>query len=146
MSRFRRLDRYVVGSHGRAMSLDGHQLIGDRVLDASGEGVLVACDERVELGQRVFVSYPVPRSELVFDAETEVVRIVRGEREGDPGYCAGLRFVAFDRRDRLALGIDLRELPLVPRRVRWDATRATPIPLTHVKRAVVVRPIMQVGA
>lgn len=109
----------MLGARGQAVALDGFRLIGDRILDASAEGVLLACDDRVALGESVILSFPVPNSDLVFDAEAEVVRVIRGERDGDPGYCAGLRFVDFDRRDRLALGLDLRALPLVPRNVRW---------------------------
>ncbi len=100
VARFRRTDRHLVSSRGQAVSLDGFRLVGERFLDASAEGVLLACDERVELGEPVLVSFPLPGSDLVFDAETEVVRIVRGERPGDPGYCAGLRFTSFDRRAR----------------------------------------------
>lgn len=137
--RFRRTSRHRVGARGQAVALEGFRLIGERILDASAEGALVACDDRVELGEAVVLSFPVPGSSLVFDAEAEVVRVVRGEREGDPGYCAGLRFVGFDRRDRLALGVDLRALPLAPRQVRWDATRA------KARSSVAVRAIRSVG-
>jgi hypothetical protein len=123
--RFRRTARHVVGARGQAVALDGFRLIGERILDASAEGVLLACDDRVAVGDAVMVSFPVPDSELWFDAEAEVVRVLRGEREGDPGYCAGLRFVGFDRGDRLALGVDLRALPLVPRQVRWGTTQTS---------------------
>lgn len=121
--RFRRTARHVVAARGQAVALDGFRLIGERILDASAEGVLLACDDRVAIGEAVIVSFPVPDSELWFDAEAEVVRVLRGEREGDPGYCAGLRFVGFDRRERLELGVDLRALPLVPRQVRWGASK-----------------------
>lgn len=142
-ARFRRTDRHLVASRGQAVSLDGFRLVGERFLDASAEGVLLACDERVELGEQLVVSFPVPGSELVFDAEAEVVRIVRGERPGDPGYCAGLRFTSFDRAERLALGVDLRALPLVPRHLRWGTER--PVPLRKVKGPVVIRAVVPVG-
>lgn len=120
--RYRRYTRHLLRSRGQAVALDGFRLIGERILDCSAEGVLLACDDGVTLGESVIISFPVPKSPLVFDAEAEVVRIIRGERDGDPGYCAGLRFVGFDRRDRLALGVDLRSFPQVPRRLRWGAT------------------------
>jgi hypothetical protein len=155
-ARFRRTERHLLGSRrpgseaqsvrGQAVALDGFRWLGDRFLDASAEGVLLACDTRVELGEAVVVSFPVPGSDLVFDAEAEVVRIVRGEREGDPGYCAGLRFTAFDRRDRLALGVDLRSLPLVPRQLRWDAPKPIPLARPASPSVVVVRPVRVVGA
>ena len=134
-SRYRRTARHLVATRGQAVALDGFRLIGERILDASAEGVLLACDDGVAIGETVIVSFPVPNSELVFDAEAEVVRLVRGEREGDPGYCAGLRFVGFDRRERLALGLDLRALPLAPRRVRWGAGMKPPAGGV-VKRAI----------
>jgi hypothetical protein len=144
-TRYRRTSRHLlIGIRGQAVSLDGFRYLGDRFLDASGEGVLVACDDGVALGEKVVVSFPVPRSELVFDAEAEVARIVLGEREGDPGYCAGLRFTHFDRKDRLALGVDLRALPLVPRTIRWGRAplaRPAPVPPVHV----LVRPIVRVA-
>ncbi|MDQ3033709.1 MAG: PilZ domain-containing protein [Myxococcota bacterium] len=120
-ARYRRTARHALAARGQAVALDGFRLIGERILDASAEGVLLACDDRIAIGESVILSFPVPNSDLVFDAEAEVVRIVRGERDGDRGYCAGLRFVDFDRRDRLALGLDLRSLPLAPRQVRWGA-------------------------
>lgn len=118
--RTRRTDRHVVRARGQAVALESFHLIGERFLDCSAEGALVACDAEVKLGDLVMVSFRVPGSALHFDAESEVVRIIRGERPQDPGYCAGVRFLDFDRRDRLALGVDLRALPLVPRILRWD--------------------------
>ncbi len=152
--RYRRTMRHLLRSRGQAVALDGFRLIGERILDCSAEGVLLACDDGVTLGESVIISFPVPRSRLIFDAEAEVVRIIRGEREGDPGYCAGLRFVDFDRRDRLALGVDLRAFPQIPRRLRWGtntrselsvrASEATPwgaskrvLSPTVIKRAIV---------
>lgn len=140
-TRFRRASRHLVSSFGQAVALDGFRLIGERFLDASAEGALVACDAEVALGDELVVSFQVPGSSLVFDAEAEVVRIVEGLRPRDPGYCAGLRFTRFDRRDRLALGVDLRGLPPVPRHVRWGH-RPAPV---RASPGVVVRPIMRVG-
>jgi hypothetical protein len=147
--------RHLLRSRGQAVALDGFRLIGERILDCSAEGVLLACDDGVTLGESVIISFPVPKSSLVFDAEAEVVRIIRGERDGDPGYCAGLRFVDFDRRDRLALGVDLRSFPQVPRRLRWGSTTRSehgedeevidlawsPKPAT---RSVISRPILAI--
>jgi hypothetical protein len=95
----------------------------------------------VALGEELVVSFAVPGSSLVFDAEAEVVRIIEGFRPRDPGYCAGLRFTRFDRRDRLALGVDLRGLPPVPRQVRWGHRPAA----SRAASTVVVRPIMRIG-
>lgn len=120
--RCRRMSRHLISTRGEVVALDDFELVGNRILDASAEGALIACDRRVELGQNIVLSFPVPGSGLVFDAEAEITRIIHGMRTGDPGYCAGVRYTDFDRRDRLALGIDLRRLPLAPRRVRWSIT------------------------
>jgi len=140
-TRFRRAPRHLVSATGQAVALDGFRLIGERFLDASAEGALVACDAAVALGEELVVSFAVPGSSLVFDAEAEVVRIIEGFRPRDPGYCAGLRFTRFDRRDRLALGVDLRGLPPVPRQVRWGHRPAA----SRAASTVVVRPIMRIG-
>lgn len=108
----RKTTRYVVKARGQAVD-DGFRLVGERVLDASATGCLLACDRQVERGERLLVSFQVPATGLWFDVEAEVVRVVRGHREGDPGYCAGLAFRDFDREARLALGLDLREHPRV---------------------------------
>jgi hypothetical protein len=104
----RKTTRYVVKARGQAVD-DDFRLIGERVLDASATGCLLACDRRVERGQTLLLSFQVPSSGLWFDVEAEVVRVVQGKREGDPGYCAGLAFRGFERDARLALGVDLRE-------------------------------------
>jgi hypothetical protein len=109
----RKTTRHVVRARGQAVDLDRFALIGDRFLDVSAEGCLVACDDQVRAGQRLMVSFQLPSTGLWFDAEGEVVRVIEGWRNGDPGYAAGVRFVSFERRTRLELGIDLRELPQI---------------------------------
>lgn len=142
-SRFRRTPRHLLSSRGQAVALDGFRLIGERFLDASAEGVLVACDTEVGLGEEMVVSFAVPGSPLIVDAEATVVRIVEGFRPEDPGYCAGLRFTRIERRDRLALGVDLRALPPAPRHIRWGRRPAGSLPLPP--SSVVLRPIMPIG-
>jgi hypothetical protein len=110
----RRTTRHVLHARGQAVDARHFTLLGERILDASGEGCLLACDAEAKVGQRVFVTFQMPRRGTWFDAEAEVVRVIQGNRYGDPGYCAALRYVAFSRRERLALGVDLRAHPLVP--------------------------------
>ncbi|GAB4213027.1 MAG: hypothetical protein OHK0013_36430 [Sandaracinaceae bacterium] len=109
----RKTTRYVVQARGQAVDLDGFRLVGERVLDASATGCLLACEREVRKGQRLLLSFELPATGLWFDVEADVVRVVEGKREGDPGYCAGLAFREFDRSARLALGVDLREHPPV---------------------------------
>jgi hypothetical protein len=110
----RKTTRHVVRTRGQIVDLESFKLIGDRFLDVSAQGCLVACDRGVIRGQRMLMSFRLPSSGLWFDAEGEIVRVVEGWRDGDPGYAAGVRFTDFDRRVRLELGVDLRELPHAP--------------------------------
>jgi hypothetical protein len=110
----RKTTRHVVRTRGQIVDVDSFSLVGDRFLDVSAQGCLVACDRGITSGQRLMMSFRLPSTGLWFDAEGEVVRVVGGWREGDPGYAAGVRFVEFDRAARLELGIDLRRLPHVP--------------------------------
>ncbi len=110
----RKTTRHVVRTRGQIVDLESFKLIGDRFLDVSAQGCLVACDRGVIAGQRMLMSFRLPSSGLWFDAEGEIVRVVEGWRDGDPGYAAGVRFVEFERRARLELGIDLRALPQAP--------------------------------
>ena len=109
----RKTTRHVVRTRGQIVDLSSFSLVGERFLDVSAQGCLVACDRGVSSGQRVMMSFRLPSSGLWFDAEGEVVRVVEGWRDGDPGYAAGVRFVEFDRAARLELGLDLRSLPQV---------------------------------
>jgi len=91
--------------------MEGFRLLGDRVLDLSTRGMLVACDAAVSLGDEVIVSFRAPNGGPVLDAEAEVARIVEGWRPWDPGYCIGLRFTRLDARDRGELLVRLAGLP-----------------------------------
>lgn len=104
----RKTNRYFVRTRGQAVNAD-FELVGERVLDASATGCLLACDRRVTRGERLIVTFQIPATGLWFDAEAEVVRVVAGNRNGDPGYCAGLAFRHFESAARLELGLDLRE-------------------------------------
>ena len=108
----RKTTRYVVKARGQAVD-EQFRLVGERVLDASSTGCLLACDREVKRGESLLLSFEVPATGLWFDVEADVVRVVQGNRDGDPGYCAGLRFRDFDRQARLALGVDLRDHPRV---------------------------------
>lgn len=110
----RKTTRHLVRTRGQIVDLESFKLVGDRFLDVSAQGCLVACDRGVIRGQQVVMSFRLPTSGLWFDAEGEIVRVVEGWRDGDPGYAAGVRFTTFERRARLELGLDLRELPQSP--------------------------------
>lgn len=108
----RRTTRHVLHARGQAVDARRFTLLGERFLDASAEGCLLACDAEAKVGQRVVITFQLPERGTWFDAEAEVVRVIEGNRYGDPGYAAALRYVDFDRADRLALGVDLRAHPM----------------------------------
>ena len=108
----RRTTRHALHARGQAVDARRFTLLGERILDASAEGCLLACDAEAKVGQRVLLTFQLPKRGTWFDAEAEVVRVIEGNRYGDPGYAAALRYVDFNRADRLALGVDLRAHPM----------------------------------
>ncbi len=118
----RRTVRRAVTAQCQAVAMQDFRLFGERILDASTDGVLVACDTGVTLGEEVVLSFQMPSTGVWYDAEAEIARVIEGYRTGDPGYCAGLRFTSIDRRLRLELGADLHEQPIATpaRRLRTD--------------------------
>jgi hypothetical protein len=126
------------------VSSEHFELLGDRVLDLSPRGMLVACDLPVVLGEEVIVSFETPGREPIWlDAEAEIARIVQGFRQGDPGYCVGLRFTYFE---RLAQGELLARLagvpPPIPQR-RPECGREQH--RVAIEPAVVMRPVLRVS-
>ncbi|MGD8859348.1 MAG: PilZ domain-containing protein [Myxococcales bacterium] len=120
-----------------AVGTEGFRLLGDRSLDLSPRGMLLACDEGVTPGEEVLISFLAPGDdELWLDAEAEVARVVQGYREGDPGYAAGLRFTYLERRARGELLARLAGTPPpVPRRrIRSarDRVATTALPVAPV--------------
>ena len=110
-SRRRRILRRAVRSECHAVATEGFRLLGQRVLDISPYGLLLAADDGAEPGDEVIVSFQIPGCARVFDAEAEVARVIEGWRPYDPGYALGLRFTRFPLEDRLFLKQRLRGTP-----------------------------------
>lgn len=106
----------------QAVELGRFQLIGERILDLSPRGALLACDASVHPGDRVMLSFRAPRDGAWIDAEGEVARVIEGWRAGDPGYCAGVRFLHVERDVRAELLVRLAGFPppVPTRRSRVD--------------------------
>lgn len=129
----------------QAVELERFHLIGDRVLDVSPLGLLLACDAEATPGDRVIVSFKAPGQDAPWlDAEAEVARVVQGYRTDDPGYCAGLRFTYFDRPSRNELLTRLAGLPPpVPARAVRPLPRMAPAqPAVVVHRTVEVSDVV----
>ena len=116
--RSRRTMRRAARTTCQAVGLEGFRLLGERSLDLSMRGMLVACDDRVDLGEEVVVSFKAPgHGNMWMDAEAEVARIIQGYRQGDPGYAVVLRFTYFERHAQQELLARLAGYPPpVPRR------------------------------
>lgn len=96
--------------------------IAGSTLDISVDGMRVASDAEVQVGDDVVLSVRLPRSRQWIDAQGRVVRIERGVRDGDKGRAIAIAFTAIDPVDRAMLaGATSAVPPPVPRRmVRRD--------------------------
>ena len=95
----------------QAIALNGFRLLGERIVDLSEEGALVAADRDVRIGEKVLVSFRAPQSDRWIDVEGRVARIVDGWRPGDPGFAFGLRFDEIDPGSRRILKWSLFGIP-----------------------------------
>jgi len=136
----RRAVRRAARTRCQAVGLEGFRLLGERALDLSPRGMLVAADAPAQLGERLIVSFRAPGNDQVWmDAEAELARIVQGYRPDDPGYCFGLDFTYFERSSRQELLVRLAGTPppIPSRRLRTLRARQ--------ENRVLVRPIVSVG-
>lgn len=93
------------------------KLVGERMLDLSTDGALIEVSRPVLTGERILLSFRAPRSDLWFDVEATVARVVHGRRDGDPGLAVGLEFHTLDQGSRWELWSSLRFLaPPLPTR------------------------------
>jgi hypothetical protein len=126
-----------------AVATDGYRLLGQRVLDLSPRGMLVASQQQIDPGDEVFVTFQAPGDGLWMQAEAEVTRIVRGNRSSDTGPCVGLRFKDMEGSRRGELLSRLAGIPpTIPRRPLRFSFRArgnlsaTGIPLVRARRVI----------
>lgn len=117
----RRILRRAVRARCQAVTIEDFRLVGDRILDMSPNGLLVACDDAVSVGDSLIVAFQAPGSDEWFDAEARIARIVEGWRRHDPGYCIGVSFTDIELRSRVRIARLLEgyppPLPARPRRL-----------------------------
>jgi len=140
----RRAVRRAVRTRCQLVGVEEFRLLGERVVDLSPRGMLVACDRSTRIGADMLVSFKVPgRDEIWLDAEAVVARIIEGQRFGDAGYCAGLDFTYFEKTARNELLARLAGCPPpVPRRRLRTARERMTGP--YWAEAVLVRPIITI--
>ncbi len=95
----------------QAVRLDGFRQVGDRILDLSHRGALIACNRIVFPGDELVVSFRAPGESMVIDAFGEVQRVLKGRRDADVGYAAGVVFTEIDWDARAELFVRLAGTP-----------------------------------
>ena len=90
------------------------RLVADRVLNLSLSGMLVTPADPVLTGERLIVSFELPRWGIWVDAEAVVARVVHGRRPGEFSRALGLEFEDLDESSRFALECHLRHVPCAP--------------------------------
>ena len=126
----RRAVRRAVRTRCQAVDVAGFHLLGERVLDLSPRGMLIACQRPARVGDPLLVSFRAPGAEeLWFDAEAVVARVIAGQRSCDEGYGAGLEFTYFENSCRHELLSRLAGYP-------------PPVPRRRVRASELVRPVV----
>jgi hypothetical protein len=114
----------------RAVGWGRFDLVGDRLLDLSTRGALLACDREMRPGEEVLLAFRMPWLGRYVLVLAEATRVIEGRREGDPGYAVGLRFLDLDPDDRIELSQRLAMLEPPP------PARAHPIDYARTVRAI----------
>ena len=86
----RRSARRAYRSRCQAVRLEDFRLVGERILDLSPKGALVAFDDEVHVGEEILLDFRAPWLGPFVSVSGRVTRVVHGWRGGDPGYAAAL--------------------------------------------------------
>ena len=92
------------------------RLIADRVVDLSATGALVGPADPALTGERILVSFRIPRSTVWVDAEATVTRVVHGRRPGEFSRSLAIEFDDLETLPRFMLQEALRIVPPAPPR------------------------------
>ncbi|MEO7033808.1 MAG: PilZ domain-containing protein [Polyangiaceae bacterium] len=89
-------------------------LVSDRVVDLSATGALVGPADPALTGERILVSFRIPRSTVWIDAEATVTRVVHGRRPGEFSRALAIEFDQLEALPRFMLEEALRIVPPTP--------------------------------
>ena len=89
-------------------------LLADRTMDLSASGALVGPADPALTGERILVSFRIPRSTVWIDAEATVTRVVHGRRPGEFSRSLALEFDDLGVLQRFMLKDALRTVPPSP--------------------------------
>src|SRR4051794_36054394 len=110
----RRSSRHTVKIECQVVRERDFRLVADRVLDLSASGALVGPADPALTGERILVSFRIPRSTLWIDAEATVTRVVHGRRPGEFSRSLAIQFDDLETLPRFILQEALRKVPPSP--------------------------------
>ena len=90
------------------------RLLADRVVDLSTTGALVGPADPALTGERLIISFRIPRSTVWVDAEATVSRVVHGRRPGEFSRSLAIEFGQLEALPRFMLAQALRAAPPSP--------------------------------
>ncbi len=110
----RQSSRHTVKIECQVVRERDFRLIADRVVDLSSSGALVGPADPALTGERIIVSFRIPRSTVWVDADATVSRVVHGRRPGEFSRALAIEFDALAPLPRFMLEQALRVVPPVP--------------------------------
>ena len=148
----RRSARRAYRSRCQAVRLSDFRLMGERILDLSPRGALIAFDDEVQRGDEILLDFRAPWLGPFVSVSGRVTRVVHGWRQGDPGYAAAIAFEHLDPdagrvlRERLVTFPTTRPQRRAPvdyaetvRRIAAPEPSGPP-PIMFMRRAIVLGP------
>jgi hypothetical protein len=124
----RRALRRAVTFECQVVRESGFELLGQRGIDLSTDGMLLSSRAPAVLGEEVIVTFRVPGTARWIDTLATVARVARGSRRNDGGRAIGLVFDPLGSDDNRLLRWALRRFPPTfparPMRIDYVATAA----------------------
>jgi hypothetical protein len=115
LPRFRyRYPRHTVRIGCQVVRERDFELVADRIVNLSMTGLLVTPADPALTGERLIVSFCLPKSDLWIDAEATVTRVLHGRRPGEYSRALALEFEDLPFSSQIMLSSDLRAAPPAP--------------------------------
>ena len=110
----RRPSRHSVKMQCQVVRERDFRLVADRVENLSTWGMLVTPSDPVVTGEKVFVSFQLPHSDVWIDACATVTRVIHGRRPNETSRKLGLEFEDLGPFDRFRIRRALAKSPVAP--------------------------------
>ena len=115
LPRFRyRYPRHTVRIGCQIVRERDFQLVGDRIVNLSMSGMLVTPADPALTGERLIVSFCLPKSDYWIDTEALVARVLHGRRDGEYSRALALQFEDLPFISEIMLATNLRAVPPAP--------------------------------